>query len=139
MKTRKSVIFLVKFALISVTIYLGIAFGLLLSQSPISLDNISTISFDTTTGLASNKDIPLTTYTARDGTQLGFRHFSNPKHDAPLVLLIHGSGWHGGSYTKIAEFLAANGDFEVLLADLRGHGPNPATRGDVSYIGQLEA
>ncbi|MCJ8324227.1 MAG: alpha/beta fold hydrolase [Hyphomicrobiales bacterium] len=138
MKARKLVKFIVISVLITVTIYFAIALGLLLSQSPTELGNMPTISFEATTSSALDDEVVLTNYTARDGAQIGFRHFGATADDAPLVVLIHGSGWHGGSYTKIAEFLSANGDFEVLLPDLRGHGPNAAMRGDVAYIGQLE-
>jgi alpha-beta hydrolase superfamily lysophospholipase len=34
--------------------------------------------------------------------------------------------------------LSQDQGFEVLVPDLRGHGPNPVRRGDIDYIGQLE-
>lgn len=57
--------------------------------------------------------------------------------NAPLVVVVHGSGWYGGGYSILAQSLS-NAGFSVLLPDLRGHGQSSAPRGDVDYIGQLE-
>lgn len=45
---------------------------------------------------------------------------------------------HGGQFEQLATTLAADGVADVLVPDLRGHGPSPEHRGDVAYIGQLE-
>ncbi len=57
---------------------------------------------------------------------------------APLVLMVHGSGWHGQQFHALASRVAAEGLAEVLVPDLRGHGADPERRGDIDYIGQLE-
>ena len=53
-------------------------------------------------------------------------------------MLLHGSGYHSAYLQPLAAGLAENGDVRVYTPDLRGHGPAPARRGDVDYIGQLE-
>jgi alpha-beta hydrolase superfamily lysophospholipase len=83
-------------------------------------------------------ELPLMTYVAEDGAKLGYRFIPAKSETAPLVILIHGSGWHGGSYQWLARQIAANGDIAVAIPDLRGHGPSPQRRGDVDYIGQME-
>lgn len=83
-------------------------------------------------------ELPLMTYVAEDGAKLGYRYIPGKSENAPLVILVHGSGWHGGSYQWLARQIAVNGDIAVAIPDLRGHGPSPERRGDVEYIGQLE-
>lgn len=83
-------------------------------------------------------EVPLQTYRAADGAELGYRYFPAASDRAPLVVLIHGSGWHGGSYQWLARQIAGNGDIAVAVPDLRGHGPAPQRRGDVDYVGQFE-
>ena len=77
-------------------------------------------------------------YRARDGAQLGLRRFAPQKDQNPLVILLHGSGWHGGAYVALGEALNEQLGYEVLIPDLRGHGPDPIRRGDLDYIGQFE-
>ena len=79
----------------------------------------------------------LQSYTARDGGALGFRRWDSGRAEAPLVVAVHGSGWHGAQFARLGAGLAAAG-FDVIAPDLRGHGPNPERRGDIDYIGQLE-
>lgn len=80
----------------------------------------------------------LQTYTARDGADLGFRRWDSGRADAPLLVAVHGSGWHGAQFEALGAALAAQGLADVLASDLRGHGPAPQRRGDVDYIGQFE-
>ncbi len=133
---------ILKFAALSavstVLIYFGLAFGLLFSQDLSPLENQETLSFDGLPGTTEQAAVPLSRYTARDDISLGVRYLPGETEEAPLVIILHGSGWHGGAYTGIAHYLADKGDFEILVPDLRGHGPEPLTRGDVAYIGQFE-
>lgn len=76
------------------------------------------------------------TYLARDGSRLPLRVYEGPGEGAPLVILLHGSGWFGQQFEALAPRLADIAD--VLVPDLRGHGRKPDRRGDVDYIGQLE-
>ncbi|MEM9840861.1 MAG: alpha/beta fold hydrolase [Pseudomonadota bacterium] len=78
------------------------------------------------------------TWTAPDGVELSFRRYSSANPNAPLVVMIHGSGLHSGQLEHLATALAADGAADVLVPDLRGHGPTPDRRGDIAYIGQLE-
>lgn len=80
----------------------------------------------------------LQTYTARDGAELGFRRWDSGRADAPLIVALHGSGWHGLQFAGLGGALATQGLADVIAPDLRGHGPNPQRRGDVDYIGQFE-
>ncbi len=81
-------------------------------------------------------EMPTQTYTARDGTPLPLRHF--PCKNAPLLIMVHGSGWHGAQFAALGKKLAAEGLADVLVPDLRGHGEAPEKRGDIAYINQLE-
>jgi pimeloyl-ACP methyl ester carboxylesterase len=133
--------FLLRFVAISVAIYLAIALGLIVSQSPSESLSGETLDFSALIGQDSGTDsdtAPLKTYEARDGASLGYRRYRAEETGAPLLVFLHGSGWHGAAYDPLARRLAASGKIEVALPDLRGHGPDAATRGDVSYIGQLE-
>lgn len=130
---------MISLVLISIGIYFAIAFGLILSQWPSDLAGHETISFSSVENdNGSTSAAKLQTYVARDGSKLGVRHFPAKTPEAPLFVFVHGSGWHGGGYVDLAQQIAASGKVEVLLPDLRGHGPNPARRGDVDYIGQFE-
>ncbi|MGR3323348.1 MAG: alpha/beta hydrolase [Pseudooceanicola sp.] len=79
--------------------------------------------------------LPTRSVTMRDGTALAVRHLPGPD-GAPLLVLVHGSGWHGGQFDGLAR--ALEGAAEIVVPDLRGHGADPVRRGDVDYIGQME-
>lgn len=130
--------FILRFAVISVLIYFLIAFGLILSQSPTDTVSGDTIDFSGQGDAGSPDPAPLQTYQARDGASLGYRHYGADNTDAPLLIFIHGSGWHGAAYDGLARTIAEKAGIEVALPDLRGHGPAPQTRGDIAYIDQLE-
>jgi len=77
-------------------------------------------------------------FQARDGTALGFRHYSVSGPTAGRVaIVIHGSsGSSGTTIHALSETLAAHG-VETFAIDIRGHGTS-GTRGDIGYVGQLE-
>lgn len=82
-----------------------------------------------------NIAIPLQSLSMRDGYPLPFRALNGPK-GAPLMVMVHGSGWHGMQFEGLAAALAPFAD--IVIPDLRGHGLGPQRRGDVDYIGQFE-
>ncbi|MEQ8480164.1 MAG: alpha/beta fold hydrolase [Hoeflea sp.] len=145
---------ILRLALASAAIYLAIATALVLSQFPSPPPAGKTLDFSALSGRAGNAEgsgaeaAPLQFYQARDGARLGFRRYEaaadttiegpGESAAAPLLVFIHGSGWHGAAYDGLARRLAATGKLTVLLPDLRGHGPTPRTRGDIAYIGQFE-
>jgi len=129
---------IVKFAAISVGIYFAIALGLIASQRPVKLAGEGGLDFSPLTGDETGEPAELQPYTARDGSQLHFRSYASGRDDAPLLVFIHGSGWHSLGYDGLARTIAASGAADVVLPDLRGHGPNPRRRGDIDYIGQFE-
>ncbi len=81
---------------------------------------------------------PLEIWTARDDSDLGVRRYRSGNASAPLVVMLHGSGWHGLQFNALARKIADSRLADVVVPDLRGHGPTPQHRGDVAYIGQLE-
>lgn len=88
--------------------------------------------------LTATEPVPLQSFRARDGAQLGFRRWDSGQPLAPLVVAVHGSGWHGAQFGGLGARLAAAGVADVVAPDLRGHGPAPLRRGDIDHIGQLE-
>lgn len=77
-------------------------------------------------------------FQARDGANLDFRAYGGEDRSNRIIILIHGSGWHGGQFHAMASALAQSGHITVIVPDLRGHGSHPERRGDINYIGQLE-
>lgn len=138
MSAQEIFIIVLRFAVISVVIYVVIAAGLILSQGPSETVAGRTIDFSGQAVSATTEPAPLETYQARDGSSLGYRHYRSDNADAPLLVFIHGSGWHGGAYDGLARAIAEKAGVEVALPDLRGHGLSPQTRGDIAYIGQFE-
>lgn len=124
------------FAAVSVLIYVGIALGLIASQQTKVTSGQGGLDF--TTQLAGPEQTPLERgqFSARDGAQLSVLHIPSTRQNAPLLILLHGSGWHGMQFDRLASQLATSA--EVLVPDLRGHGTNPEPRGDLAYIGQFE-
>jgi alpha-beta hydrolase superfamily lysophospholipase len=80
---------------------------------------------------------PLERFSARDGTQLAYRHY--PARGTPsgnIAILVHGSSGSSPAVHGLADALAARG-VETYAPDIRGHGGS-GTRGDIAYLGQLE-
>jgi non-heme chloroperoxidase len=132
-----------KIGIISVIGYFAVAVGLIVSEAPDSdqpaarksLDFQSIASVD-----YSDLQTPKT-FVARDGSSLAYRLYMGSQSKQPkarFVILVHGSGWHGMQFHAMAKHLAATGAVNVIVPDMRGHGANPARRGDVDHIGQLE-
>jgi non-heme chloroperoxidase len=98
-----------------------------LAKSPAPL---TALDFDT---LRQAAPIAMQSVKMRDGVDVPIRALSGPQ-GAPLIVMIHGSAWHGMQF----EGFAANLPADIVIPDLRGHGVAPLRRGDVDYIGQLE-
>jgi len=127
---------MVTFIVISIVISFGIALGLILSQRPSDLPAGEGLDFTQTLKGEMVTPQPLNSVTMRDGFPAQVRVYDSTKANAPLVVLVHGSAWHGLQFDGLARQLRASAD--VLVPDLRGHGPQPGRRGDIDYIGQFE-
>jgi alpha-beta hydrolase superfamily lysophospholipase len=81
---------------------------------------------------------PVVQFTARDGTQLAYRHYpstaASPGEGS--VVLVHGSSATSSSMHPMAKALSAAG-YPVYALDIRGHGGS-GRKGQIAYIGQLE-
>ncbi|MAM60323.1 alpha/beta fold hydrolase [Maritimibacter sp. UBA3975] len=124
---------------ISVVIYFVIAFGLILSQPVRALDTAqgAGLDFERIVGQDATEPVEQVSYSTPDGTALTYGWVHEPGSEAkPLVVMVHGSGWYGGQFDRLARALSDVA--EVKTVTLRGHGPDPVRRGDVDYIGQLE-
>ena len=118
-----------------VVVPLVIALGLIASQKPQTVLR-SERGLDFSGQLSkTSEDLPLSPVPMRDGWGMATRKLDGPAQ-SPLVILIHGSGWHGGQFSGLARKLSAKAT--ILVPDLRGHGATPERRGDVDYIGQME-
>jgi alpha-beta hydrolase superfamily lysophospholipase len=80
----------------------------------------------------------LTRFSARDGTQLAYRHYTAraPATDR-VAIVVHGSSGNSqGAIHMLSLALAARG-VQAYAVDIRGHGAS-GNRGDIAYLGQLE-
>jgi len=128
---------------IGAAIFGCLALGLVASERSIPdlRANGDGLNFDVLAGsdvAGLNSAVPLQRYSARDGADLGFRRWESGREDLPLIVAVHGSGWHGQQFSTLGAALARQGLGDVIAPDLRGHGHNPERRGDVDYIGQFE-
>ncbi|MBB3808612.1 alpha/beta hydrolase [Pseudochelatococcus contaminans] len=123
----------------AVAIYLLLALALIaISQPKTSHPTGEGIDFNSAIA-ADYADMPtLKTVPARDGEGLRYRIYGDAAAARRLVVLIHGSGWHGMQFHTMARWLAVEATALVVVPDLRGHGDSPRRRGDIDYIGQLE-
>jgi pimeloyl-ACP methyl ester carboxylesterase len=76
-------------------------------------------------------------FSARDGTQLAYRHYPARAPATGLIaIVVHGSSGSSLAVHALSDALAARG-VETYAPDIRGHGGS-GTRGDIAYVGQLE-
>ncbi len=128
---------ILRFALISVLIYPLIALGLILSDWPKTTPSgAGGLDFTRQLEGAVARDVVAVPVAMRDGAALASYAYPSETDDAPLLVLVHGSGWHGLQFDALARQVQAVAD--VLVPDLRGHGFAPIKRGDISHISQLE-
>ncbi|MGL1894262.1 MAG: lysophospholipase [Spirochaetaceae bacterium] len=122
--------------LISAVIYLVIALSLVIINGKKKDDSTgNNLKFDELK--FDYKNLPETqTYQTRDQHNLNYRYY--PSDSQNVIILIHGSGWHSKYFLPLANNISSNNSAHVYTPDLRGHGSNPETRGDIKYINQLE-
>ncbi|MGB7286028.1 MAG: alpha/beta fold hydrolase [Salaquimonas sp.] len=130
------------FILTSVAIYFVIALVLIFSQSPSIPDTAgegeSNMLFEAAID-ADYSDLPeLVKFSARDRAKLGYRFYQSAAPANRMIILVHGSSWHGMQFHKMATAFSKAGLGHVILPDLRGHGPEAVTRGTIDHISQLE-
>lgn len=130
------VLAILKFLAISVAITGAIALILIASQRPGRLGGTAGLDFSGPLSAAGTPAQPQETVPLRDGFGMQVRSYESGRESAPLLVLVHGSGWHGLQFDALARRLSAQAD--VLVPDLRGHGAQPGKRGDLAYIGQFE-
>jgi len=99
--------------------------------------NASKMSFEELYSISYEGLPDLQPYTARDGAVLDYRCYPAESSDKVLILL-HGSSYHSRYLLPLAKHISSQNLAHVYTPDLRGHGENPAIRGDVDYIGQYE-
>ena len=123
--------------LISFAIFFGIAFSLIVVDGKPKQDALeqNQLSFDE---LAIDySDIPrLDTFLCKDETYLDYRYYQSESDN--VIILLHGSGWHSRYFLPLAEYLSNQNLAHVYTPDLRGHGMDPAKRGDIDYIKQYD-
>lgn len=116
-------------------IYLAIAISLTFFAPRVS--GAGSLNFDTLrNGTDRNNRPELQTYLARDGQALSFAHYPADTHRH--LILLHGSGYHGDYLAPLARYVSDSGTANVYLMNIRGHHQSGETRGDISYVGQLE-
>lgn len=128
---------------VSALIYLGVAAALIVSQRHGPVTGAAGMDFagqiaDPFSPPQGDARFRRDSYTAPDGIDLPMTVVHDPAagEDLPVVVMIHGSGWHGQQFDRLA--WALRDVAEVRAVTLRGHGADPVRRGDVDYIGQLE-
>jgi pimeloyl-ACP methyl ester carboxylesterase len=100
------------------------------------LPPIDSLDFDTALG-QDLSDLPETQpVTMRDGNTIAVRRYGAGGVDKPLLIMVHGSGWHGMQFHGLAKELSTQAD--VVVQDLRRHDVSPHRRGDIDYINQFE-
>ncbi|MGB5862695.1 MAG: alpha/beta fold hydrolase [Sulfitobacter sp.] len=120
---------------IALIITIVIALVLVLTQSPKPPVGQAGLDFSDALTAERADPAPLQSIPMRDGYPLQVRTYGGADN-VPLLVLVHGSAWHGLQFDNLAN--ALQGDADVIVPDLRGHGTAPDRRGDVDYIGQLE-
>ena len=117
-------------------IYLFVAGGLIASQQPQVLNNEQDgLDF---TGVLSSSSTKITKpqhIQMRDGYSLPVRLYGEVDK-GPLIIMVHGSGWHGMQFDQLATKLSEIA--YIAVPDMRGHGETPERRGDIDHIGQYE-
>jgi len=94
----------------------------------------TTLDFNSVPRMAEGELPPLYSFVARDGESLSYRLYGTSKKN--FVMLLHGSGSHGGYLDFLAREFSA--EATVCVPTMRGHYKSGSKRGTCSYVGQLE-
>jgi pimeloyl-ACP methyl ester carboxylesterase len=76
-------------------------------------------------------------YRTPDASFPTYRRYEADRTDTVLVLL-HTAGFDSRLLQPLATAIADANAAHVFTPDLRGHGPDPKTRGDIDYVGRYE-
>lgn len=120
---------------IAVAVTLVVATILVFTQRPKEMSGEGGLDFSQQLESGRETPAPLLSLPMRDGYDLKVRTYGGADN-VPLLVLVHGSAWHGLQFDRLASELSGKAD--VIVPDLRGHGTAPGRRGDIDYIGQLE-
>lgn len=122
---------------VSAVVLLAVAVGLALFGTPGPREGkVESFSdFGAMRGLDYSGLPDVRTFAARDGRRLGYRFY--PADTRRVLILIHGSGYHGRYLHPLASAIAAANAARVYVPDQRGHGSSAPPRGDIDYIDQL--
>ena len=115
------------FAGISAGIYLAIALGLILSQRPGEVAAGAGLDFSGQVAKGGARVGVERKIAMRDGNDLTVWDYPSSADEAPLLVLVHGSGWHALQFDRLATSLSDVA--HVVAPDLRGHGASPERRG----------
>ncbi len=138
-KVPRMILNILTSALVGIAVTLVIALGLIASDQPKSFDNSSAeggLDFAHTIARGISDAPEQDHVDMADGWRMPVRRYGEKDASKPLLILVHGSGWVGLQFNRLAQNLSDAA--YVLVPDLRGHGATPARRGDVDYIGQME-
>ncbi len=120
----------------SLCISVLIAGGTILSEATTDPPGYGGFDFANTLAAGTGQGCATTGVDMRDGHALQVRRYPSDAADATLLVLVHGSGWHGLQFDGLAQQLS--GVANVVVPDLRGHGAKPGRRRDMDHIGQFE-
>lgn len=127
------------FAAGSILIAASIAFTLIVSDPPKDLSETDAeggLEFASVIARGISEVPDPKGFQMADGWQMPVRRYGQKDTSKPLLIFIHGSGWLGIQFNRLASRLSDQA--YVVVPDLRGHGESPERRGDVDYIGQME-
>lgn len=117
--------------------YLIVALTLVLVDGKSKKDSLENNNLEFKELNLDYNDLPeAKSYMTRDQRDLNYRYY--PSQSNKVLILLHGSGWHSRYFLPLANSISKKNFAHVYTPDLRGHGTDPDTRGDIEYIDQLE-
>jgi alpha-beta hydrolase superfamily lysophospholipase len=76
------------------------------------------------------------TFANASGARLAYQYWEDSsKAYAKAIILVHGLGYHGGSYPNLVQAMVSSGN-KVVAMDLEGFGRSPGERGGVGDMGR---